>query len=208
MTIDVEKLRTDRVVLREFRESAVWQGSDAQQLAVIAQHPKFQGFFAFPPKGSPTREFRKAAKALVVKAIRFRRPYKRTHQRENYKLAITRPTDPEKIIGYVALDEINEARGEYRDIGFFIHPDFQSQGYATEASRIVLKAFFEFTRYNEIYVTYHPANIASKKIVEKHGYQKLKSEYYLMVNGKNEPREKCILTRKNFYAKLSPVSTL
>jgi RimJ/RimL family protein N-acetyltransferase len=205
MAIRIEDLRTDRIILREFRESDVWNGSDAQQLAIIAQHPRFQGFFAFPPKGVPARKYRKAARALVAKWVKLSRPDKKTHQRENYKLAITRPSDPEKIIGYIALDEINEARGEYRDIGYLCHPDFQSQGFVTEASRIILKAFFEHTKYNEIYVTYHPANIASKKVVEKLGYQKLQGEYFLMVNGKKEPREKCVLTRKNFYATLSPV---
>ena len=40
MAISIENFRTDRIVLREFRESDVWEGSDAQQVAVIAQHPK------------------------------------------------------------------------------------------------------------------------------------------------------------------------
>jgi len=205
MAIRIEDLRTDRIILREFRESDIWAGSDAQQLAVIAQHPKFQGFFAFPLKGSPAKEFRKATRALVAKWVKLSRPDEKTHERENYKLAITLPSDPEKIIGYIALDEINEARGKYRDIGYFIHPDFQSKGYATEASRIVLKAFFGNTKYDNIYITYHPANIGSKRVVEKLGYQKLPGEYSLTANGKKEPREKYILTRKNFYAKLIPV---
>jgi hypothetical protein len=44
MAIRIENSRSDCIVLREFRESVVGEGSDAQQLAVIAQHPKFQGF--------------------------------------------------------------------------------------------------------------------------------------------------------------------
>ena len=205
MAIRIENLRTDRIILREFRESDIWAGSDAQQLAVIAQHPKFQGFYAFPLKGSSEEEFRIAATALVAKAVKLSRLDEITHERENYKLAITQAADPEKIIGYIALDEINEARGEYRDIGYFTHPDFQSRGYATEASRIVLQAFFENTKYDKIYITYHPANIGSKRVVEKLGYQKLPGEYSLTVNGKKEPREKCALTRKDFYVNSLPV---
>jgi RimJ/RimL family protein N-acetyltransferase len=201
MAIKIEDLRTDRIVLREFRESDVWNGSDAQQLAIIAQHPKFQGFFAFPPKGSPAGTFRKTMKVLIANWVKLIRPDRKTHKRETFKLAITQPSDLDKIIGYISLGEINQTRGKYREIGFFIHPDYQSQGYATEASRLVLNAFFENTIYNEIYVTYHPANIASKTVVEKLGYQILPGEYFLMVNGKNEPRIKCILTRNAFYSK-------
>lgn len=205
MTIRIEDLRTDHIVLREFRESAVWEGSDAQQLAVIAQHPKFQGFFAFPPKGSPVRTFRKAAKALVAKWVKLIRPDEKTHERETFKLVIAQPCDLGKIIGYISLGEINQTRGKYREIGFFIHPDYQSRGYATEASRLVLKAFFENTRYNEIFITYHPANITSKRVAEKLGYKLLPGKHYLLVNGKEEPREKCILTRDVFFAKLKQI---
>ena len=202
MAITIENLQTDRIVLREFKESDVWNGSDAQQLAVIAQHPKFQGFFAFPPKGSPAGKFRKAARVLVANWVKLIRPDEKTHERETFKLAITQPSDLDTIIGYISLGEINQTRGKYREIGFFIHPDYQSRGYATEASRLVLHAFFENTRYNEIYVTYHPVNIASKTVVQKLGYLKLPGEYFLMVNGKKEPRIKCVLTRNAFYSKL------
>jgi hypothetical protein len=52
----------------------VWEGSDAQQVAEIAQYPKFQGFYAFPPKGSSEEEFRKAAIAVVAKAVKLSKP--------------------------------------------------------------------------------------------------------------------------------------
>jgi hypothetical protein len=76
MTIRIEDLRTYRIFLREFRESDVWEGSDAQQVAEIVQYPKFQGFYTFPPKGSSEEEFRKAAIAVVAiaKAVKLSKP--------------------------------------------------------------------------------------------------------------------------------------
>ena len=204
MGIDIKKLRNDRIVLREFRKSEVWEGSDAQQIAKIAQHPEFRGFYAFPPKGLPEKKFRDAMMVLVATWVELSKTHEITHKRENYKLAITRPGEPKIIIGYIALDEINATGKKYRDIGCFINPDFQFLGYATEASQIVLKAFFENTKYKEIYITYHPDNIASKRVAEKLGYKILEGNYTLTVNGNEEPREKCVLTRKAFFDNLPP----
>ena len=53
-------------------------------------------------------------------AVKLIRPDEKTHERENYTLAVTQPSHPEKIIGYIFLNGINETRGEYRDIGFSI----------------------------------------------------------------------------------------
>jgi len=211
-----------------FLNSYVWKKSDARQVADISQHPHFQGFYAFPKKRSAEELNRmsekeklveigkhiKKAIVLVEKAVSLQKSHPITRERENYKLAIIQAPDRKKtdlenyvrkktIIGYIALDEINEERGVYRDIGCFIHPGYQNEDYALQASQLVLDAFFKNTKYDEIYVTYHPDNIASKRVLQKLGYKKLPGEYFITnTSGIKEPREKCELTSDDFYTHL------
>lgn len=72
-------------------------------------------------------------------------------------------------LGDVSLAPIDERRG-WANLGYWIHPDHQGRGYATEAARMVLTHGFDELRLHRISATIVGENDASKRVVEKLGF--------------------------------------
>lgn len=58
------------------------------------------------------------------------------------------------------------------EIGWVLHPDYQGQGYATEAARALLGYAFAELQAHRIIATCQPENPASYRIMEKLGMQR------------------------------------
>jgi RimJ/RimL family protein N-acetyltransferase len=76
-----------------------------------------------------------------------------------------------EMVGDVVLGLISE---EHRtgEIGFIVHPDHQGHGYATEASRAVLRVAFEDLRLHRVIARAEARNVASARALEKLGMRR------------------------------------
>ena len=72
-------------------------------------------------------------------------------------------------LGYVQLVKIEEGW----EIGYHIAKRYTNNGYATEAVKLFLRYLKENTNLKEIYGVALSMNIASKKVLEKCGFQKI-----------------------------------
>jgi RimJ/RimL family protein N-acetyltransferase len=65
------------------------------------------------------------------------------------------------------------------EIGFIVHPDHQGRGYATEATREMLRLAFEELRLHRVYGRVEARNVASARVLEKLG---MRREAHLVEN--------------------------
>lgn len=76
--------------------------------------------------------------------------------------------DDERL-GDVSLAPIDERRG-WANLGYWIHPDHQGEGYATESVRLIVSYGFNELRLHRISATIAAPNTASRQVVEKLGF--------------------------------------
>lgn len=76
--------------------------------------------------------------------------------------------DTPGVIGDVFLNKDAELNGT-AEIGYVIHPDYEGHGYATEASREVLRIGFEEWHVHRIYARVDEENIGSIRICQHIG---------------------------------------
>lgn len=90
--------------------------------------------------------------------------------RTNYKWGVTiRPLDVVK--GRLSLVQSNALIHEW-EIGWAIHPDHWSKGYASEAAREVLRFAFEQLKAHRVVAFCHHQNAASYRVMEKIGLRR------------------------------------
>lgn len=77
--------------------------------------------------------------------------------------------DGETPVGDVSLAPIDDRRG-WANLGYWIHPDHQGKGYATEAVRRLVSHGFEELALHRISATIVAHNDASKAVVENLGF--------------------------------------
>lgn len=186
-------LRSENLLLREFR------AADIAPLARIASTEGFS-FYAFPASTAPSGEILIAINNFVHRCIKLQQPDPNTGIRESYKLVIADVTNPRSVIGYVALDEISESRGEDRDICYLIDPAHQGKGYALQACAMLLREFFAKTSYDTVMATVHPENTPSIIVLRRLGYLQVNIGTKL-VRDVVEPRLVFSLRRKDFFAR-------
>ena len=74
------------------------------------------------------------------------------------------------LVGSAAI-AITSARHRRGAIGFAIHRDFWSRGYATEAAKMLIQFGFDDLHLRRISATCHPDNYASARVLHKAGLQ-------------------------------------
>ena len=57
------------------------------------------------------------------------------------------------------------------DMGFWVHPDYSNNGYATEAGQVIIDFGFEELAASKITTAHAVWNTASKKVIEKLGFR-------------------------------------
>lgn len=77
--------------------------------------------------------------------------------------------DGDERVGDVSLAPIDERRG-WANLGYWIHPDHQGRGHATEAAHLAVTHGFEALRLHRISATIVGPNEGSKRVVEKLGF--------------------------------------
>ncbi|MBE6452930.1 MAG: GNAT family N-acetyltransferase [Alphaproteobacteria bacterium] len=193
-------IHTSRLFIDEF------VAQDYQRLREIAFHINHNAdvrsaegycpFYTFQvDKETPNRDIaiRQKVSEFLIKAQR----EKEQTPRSTYRLAV-RLLDG-KLIGNVTIDMLPFKEGNktiYGDLGYFIDPQYGSQGYATEAVKSVVHQFFK--QYNRLDITTHPKNKFSQKLIERIGGvqtgYKQSSQY-----GNHEPRVIFEVHKADFY---------
>lgn len=151
MSDDGTRLVSDRLVLREFVET------DEKAVHSYASDPMVTQFMDWGPNSiEDTRAFLREAVTQVE-----------TLPRRLFDLAVV-DIESQALIGGAALSVTNveHHRGE---IGYVLHPDFWSNGLATEAARMLLRFGFGELQLRRISATCHPDNSASSRVLEKAG---------------------------------------
>lgn len=78
--------------------------------------------------------------------------------------------DTETAIGQITCQPIDNEPENIRDVGWYIDPLYQKQGYATEAARAVLNFMFNEVDITDIKTSAADINPGSWKIMEKLGF--------------------------------------
>jgi len=85
-----------------------------------------------------------------------------------YRWAIIEKTNGRCIgqIAFFLVDSINN----FSEIEYCISADFQCMGYATEATKAIIKYGFEEINLHKIQICHKSNNLASKRVIEKCGF--------------------------------------
>jgi RimJ/RimL family protein N-acetyltransferase len=82
-------------------------------------------------------------------------------------LAITLKGKPDGLVGMVGIERNRERQPE---IGYWLGTPFWGHGYATEAARALIDAFFTYTDQDELSSSTRVINPASRRVLEKCGF--------------------------------------
>jgi [ribosomal protein S5]-alanine N-acetyltransferase len=104
-------------------------------------------------------------------------------------------SDPANLIGAISL-----ARGEKKNRGFWIVPEFQGQGLMTEAADAVTDFWFEVLRFPVLRVPKAVENEASRRISLRQGMRVVATEEHDYVGGRF-PSEIWEITAKEWRAR-------
>jgi RimJ/RimL family protein N-acetyltransferase len=146
-------LETDRLVLRRFTEA------DVDNLVALDRDPRVMRFLS---GGRPTP--REAIQNEVLP--RMLRSYDRVPGTGRWA-AIERSTG--QFLGWFALDVPEDSRGEEVELGYRLRASAWSKGYATEASRALIRKAFSDLGVRRVFAQTMAVNTASRRVMEKSG---------------------------------------
>lgn len=198
--IDFIPIETDRLIIDEFKTS------DFEALQEIAfkinanadarfdeGYCPFYTFQVDKDEKDRTNKIRQKVADFIIKATRERE----TEPRSTYRMAVRLKDGT--LIGNTTIDMLpfqEDGKTIYGDLGYFINPEYGSQGYATEAVRGLAHHFFK--KYEKLDVTTHPNNRFSRNLIERIGGKKVgykEASHY----GNSEPRVIFEVSKKDFY---------
>lgn len=153
-------IETKRLVLRAY------ELCDEEQMVEILLNEDIKKTFMIPDFSD-----RNQAKELFGKLMEF----SRSDQHFEYGVYLC-----DKLIGFVNDCGMDDATIE---IGYVIHPDYQGNGYATEAVKNCIEELF-IMGYNQVRAGFFEENQASKRVMEKCGMKKIDLEEDIEYQGK------------------------
>ncbi len=109
-----------------------------------------------------------------------------------------------RVIGSLGIEQYNEtfypelSDLSGREIGYVLSKDYWGQGLMPEAVKAVIKYLFETVKLDFILVGYFDWNRQSARVIEKCGFQYIKSRPYETQCGTVENAEESILYRRHF----------
>ena len=83
------------------------------------------------------------------------------------RLAIAQREKPDRLIGFIS---INDREGQ-ATLGYWVGKPHWGKGLATEAAHGLIDAVFSYTVIEDLHVSAHVANPASRRVIEKCGFQ-------------------------------------
>ena len=148
-----QKIETERLVLRPFRLG------DAQSiLDNWAGDEEVQKMY-----GEPVYKTTAEAESLIDEYIT-------AYQSDFYfRWEVVEKESGECIgqIAYFLVDEYNS----WGEIEYCIGRSYQGKGYATEATKAIIRYGFDKIGFNKVQICVRPSNIKSKKVIEKCGFE-------------------------------------
>jgi ribosomal-protein-alanine N-acetyltransferase len=86
-----------------------------------------------------------------------------------YRWAVIEKASGECIgqIAYFLVDKLNS----WGEIEYCIGSAYQGKGYATEATKAIIRYGFDKIRFNKVQICVRPSNIKSKRVIEKCGFE-------------------------------------
>ncbi|MBR6316228.1 MAG: GNAT family N-acetyltransferase [Lachnospiraceae bacterium] len=168
---NTQEIETERLVLRPFRLS------DAQSaLMNWAGDEKVQKMY-----GEPVYQTVEEVESLLEKYIT---AYKSDFF---YRWAVIEKESGECIgqVAYFLVDKSNS----WGEIEYCIGSAYQGKGYATEATKAVIRYGFDKIGFHKVQICVRPSNIKSARVIEKCGftYEGTLRDYFL-IDGKYEGR--------------------
>jgi ribosomal-protein-alanine N-acetyltransferase len=144
-------IRTERLVLREITDDDLpeifYQRSDPQMMKYLDR--------------APARSQENAAEFLGrLKAT--------LSANEGITWGITLKGEP-RLIGNIAIWRIDKEHHR-AEIGYALHPEHQSKGYASEALKAILDYGFHTMKLHSLEANVNPKNNASIKLLEKNNF--------------------------------------
>lgn len=91
-------------------------------------------------------------------------------QGDYLSLALVRKSDG-RVVGQMNA-MYNSEQHRCAEFGYVVNPTFAGQGYATEASRILVDALFKTQRFRRVIAKLDVRNIASRVVLEKLGFRR------------------------------------
>ncbi len=76
---------------------------------------------------------------------------------------------PEEAVGTIGLSDVNETWGR-AEVGYWVTPDAWGEGYATEATELLVGYGFDQLRLNKIVAHAFDFNAGSRRVLEKAGF--------------------------------------
>ena len=131
-----------------------WEESDAEILYNLAKNPNIGPMAGWSPHKSIEESLN------IIKTI--------FSQKETY--AIIYEGKPVGCIGLLFPPNCNQDWGkDSAEIGYWVGEEYQNKGFATKASKLLVKRAFKDLNVKTIYGTYKPNNVKSKRVLEKVG---------------------------------------
>ncbi|MEV0291275.1 MULTISPECIES: GNAT family protein [unclassified Kribbella] len=146
----MDSLTGDLTTLREFRTA------DLEDYLAIVGDDRVTSWMSFDSRDRAAAE--KALAAIVERAAQEDRP--------DYLLAVTRQDD-DKVVGFARLGPTG-VRAVH--LGYAIHADHWGRGYATDASRVLLRFAFGPLGKHRVSAAIGPDNEASIAVVKRLGF--------------------------------------
>lgn len=162
--IGTNTIETDRLVLRKFEYS----DDDAMLKNWIADE-KIQSLYS-----EPTYETKEAVKELLTKYIT-------SYEKEDYYRWAVILKETGECIGQIAYFLV-DSKNHFAEIEYCIGSAFQCRGYATEATKEVIKYGFEKINLHKVQICTKTINVPSKRVIEKCGftYEGTLRDYFYM----------------------------
>lgn len=144
-----------------------WMDSDAECLYHFAKNPNIGPIAGWPPHESVEDSLN------VIKTV--------FSKKETY--AVVKDDIPIGCIGLLFHPDTNHWWGEGAvELGYWIAEEYWGNGYAAEASEVLIKRAFDDLDVKQIYASYRIENFQSKRVLEKLGFKyhaNLVNENYL-----------------------------
>lgn len=146
----MDPLIGDLTTLREFRTS------DLEDYLAIVSDDRVTSWLSFDSRDRAAAE--KALTAIVERSAKEERP--------DYLFAVTR-RDDDRVVGFTRLGPTGVKAAH---LGYAIHADQWGHGYATDASRVMLRLAFGQLGLHRVSAAIGPENEASIAVVKRLGF--------------------------------------
>ena len=148
-------LETDRLLLRNYRPG------DWERVHIYGSVPDFSQYDVWGPNSiEDTQKFVNDSIAKAQKNPRYEFEFAVCLKKENL------------LIGGCGIRRDGEL-SSVANLGYAINPDFQSKGYATEATKALIQFGFDQLDLAVIYATCDTRNTASFKVMENSGMRRV-----------------------------------